>query len=725
MRIVGRLLAGLMGGVLLLAALAVLPALLVVIMRAVDWDWRGLVAEPMSAPGALAALVGAGWLVWLAALRAVMADVIAAVRAGPARVVRLPVPLHTAVTATVGGVLLAVQAARGGTVATPAAASPGPAVTAGAATTSSPAPDSDGTQPGPVVRADAGVRVPGGWLPWPLVAAIAATVTLAWAYRRRRYEPRPPTGWQRHDPDLPEPDAAGLRLLSAVQLAVDHEPEIGEAAATTPRPSDNLPPHEADAGHPYGVADAWLPRGVLALLGTGRYDAARGLLIALLVQPPDLRPGIVCTPQFAATVLGAGHVPIHAPSADRAGPRAAADTVLFAVGPGRIEADAVAAHEVGSGRLVGPVTALSARRTIQLTATDLGSSWHVGEDGATRAAAGRTPRVGRLPVLDQAATITLLTSLGILPPATATEGAAAASGAAGCDVAEAADVPAAWPDPPPAEAAAERRLLIQVLGEPQVLRPHPDGTHSPVGIRRTAGRQILVLLALHRAGVNADVLKEAIWPDVPSAAAHRRFLTTMSELGRALHTAAGRTVLRHDDAAGITPRRYRLDPAAAQVDIWHLQDLVTAAVTSADPDTRRALLQAAAGLNRGELAAGWDRPWLLPDRERLARHLLDIVVELADTEPDHSTALRLLRQALRLAPGNDAVYQRILQRHADAGDADGLRRTTAALAEHRTSTVRPPEPYPTGPSAAAPHAPGHTDSPSDAGRPAATERSST
>ncbi|WP_426502794.1 AfsR/SARP family transcriptional regulator [Dactylosporangium sp. McL0621] len=693
----------------LLVTLAVLPALLVMVVRAVDWDWRGLVAEPMSAPGALAALVGAGWLVWLAAVRAVVADVVAALRAGPGRVVRLPVPLHTAVTAAVGGVVLAVQAARGGTAAMPAAASAGSVATAGVAST--PAPAGDGTQSGRVVWADVGVRVPGGWLPWPLAAALAAAATAGWVHRRRRYRPRRPAGWQRHDPDLPVTSAAGLRLLSAVQAAADQEPATDEAAVTHPWSGDDFAPHAAGAGPgPRSVADAWLPRGVLALEGPGRYDAARGLLLALTVQPPDLRPGIACTPQFAAAVLGAAHIPIDVPPTDHT-PRADADadadadTVLFTVAPDSAAPAAAAVPGATSGGLADPATARHPGRTIQLTATGQGSSWHVGEDGTTRAAAGAVPRVGRLPMLDQAATMTLLTSLGILPPASASAATAPAGGPARRDATGTVGVADVWPDPPPAETADTRRLLVRVLGEPQVLRPHPDGEHSPVRIRRTAGRQILVLLALYRDGAGADVLREAIWPEVPSAAAHRSFLTTMSELGRTLQAAAGRPVLRHDDAAGVARRRYWLDPAAAQVDIWHLQDLLTTAVTSPDAGSRRALLRAAAGLDGGELAANWDQPWLLADRERLARHLLDIIVELADTEPDHTTALHLLRRALRLAPGNEAVYQRILQRHADVGDIDGLRRTTATLAEYRANTDRPPAPAWIAPPAAAPNSP--------------------
>ncbi|MFD0584907.1 AfsR/SARP family transcriptional regulator [Dactylosporangium darangshiense] len=606
MRWLRRLLAAVVGGTLLLAVLAALPALLVVIVRAVDWDWRALVAEPMSALSVVAVLVGAGWLVWLAAVWAVAADVVAALRAGPSRVARLPVPLHTAVTAAVGGVLLALHAARGGT-ATAAVAPPAAAPTAAPTTTPTPVP-ADGVRPG-TVWADAGVFVPGGWLPWPVTAALSAALTLVWVHRRRWYTPRPPTGWQDHDPDLPAPGDAELQLLSVTHQAADRGPEPADTTPISSWPADGSadadhgPPmgETTGAGGPRELVAAWLPGGVLGLAGPGRYDAARGLLIALLVQPSDLRPRIVCSSLFAATVLETGQQTIDVPSTNDPDLHGGSGTVLFAVGPELADTAALTAPtgDAGSAVDLDPVTAVRADSTIQVTASGHGSTWHVDDDGATRAITGAAPRMRRLPVLDQTATTTILTSLGLLArPSIADGSGPARTAAAARDPAVAAGEPVAWPDQPPGGAGQPRRLQIRVLGEPQVLCPHPDGIDSPVQIRRSAGRQLLVLLALHRDGVAADVLKEAIWPDVPSSTAHRRFLTTMSELGRVLHDAAGQPVLRHDDpAASLGPARYRLDPAAAQVDIWQLQDVLVAAVTCADPAARQGLLREAAALD--------------------------------------------------------------------------------------------------------------------------------
>jgi two-component SAPR family response regulator len=219
-----------------------------------------------------------------------------------------------------------------------------------------------------------------------------------------------------------------------------------------------------------------------------------------------------------------------------------------------------------------------------------------------------------------------------------------------------------------------------------------EGSHSTVVVRRSAGRQILVLLALHRGGVSDAELKEAVWPDVPGSAAQRRFLTTMSELRLSLQAAAGLAVLRQQVNAVAGRVRYWLDPGAVQVDLWRLHDLLDAAAATVDPAGRRGLLRAAAELGTGELAEAWDHEWLAADRERVARHMLDLRVHLADLEPDHGRAVRLLRTALRDAPANEAVHRRLLYRHAAAGDPAGLRRAVASMRQHLTALHVEPEP---------------------------------
>jgi hypothetical protein len=100
------------------------------------------------------------------------------------------------------------------------------------------------------ILATDGVDLPGGsWIPYPLAAVAAATSTLVWTHRRRRYRPGTP-GPQGH---LDDPDLQPL-------------PPTAHALTVTPPPSTlpDLPP---------------LPGGVLALTGPGAASAARGLLV--------------------------------------------------------------------------------------------------------------------------------------------------------------------------------------------------------------------------------------------------------------------------------------------------------------------------------------------------------------------------------------------------------------------------------------------------------------
>jgi DNA-binding SARP family transcriptional activator len=695
-RTIGRLIRAVGAAVVLLVALAALPTALIVVQGAVAWDWRAMLAQPMSALTAVAAAVGVGWMVWLALVWQVLLDTIAALRGLRRRTMWLPVPLHTAVTAVAGGILLALHALRGGaTISAPA----GPPTATATATWDAPQPaPSDRDAPPVSPRTDPGLALPGGWLALPVAGAVAAAVALVWVHARRRYSPRPPTGWRRHDPDLVTPAASVRHLLETFRAVVDNgEPDVG------PDPDDptwsDAPPHDPDAGRTPALLDV-LPIGELHLTGPGRHDAARGLLVALSAHPGG-PPRIVLTADFAAALLGEPHSPTAAASASTpaAGDQHPPDpgVVVFATGAEPDAAtppvDVTPPHpgDPGSGPVPG-----AARCTIRIAATPGRTAcWHVGRDGTVHAVTGRAPDVGRLPVLDRRTTVDILRSLGLLPNPAAAQSPEYDEGRFGHTTAAGVDL-TGWPDPPPDTAGEVRRLLLQVLGEVRVLRPHPDGGYSPVLVRRSAAQQILVLLALHRDGRTDDEIQEALWPNVARSVARRRYATTMSELRRALHDAAGRPVLLHHDPAGPpaddTPRRYWLDPAAIQVDVWRLQGLLDAAAATTDRAYRRLLLAAASGMAHGEPAAGWAHEWLRADRERVVRHLLDVHTYLADLEPDDHAALRLLHQALELAPTNEHLHRRVLQRHAAAGDHNGLRRAAATLIEHLTAHNLQPEP---------------------------------
>ncbi|GLL08022.1 AfsR/SARP family transcriptional regulator [Dactylosporangium matsuzakiense] len=685
----GRLARAAIGAIVLLATLAVLPTLLIVVQSAVAWDWPALLAQPLSPLGAVAAGIAVGWAIWLALLWQVLADTMAALRGRHQTAPWLPIPVHTAITAVAGAVLLAVHTARGGSPAPPPTGPP----TATALLDTDQRPPSD-PHPSPSVSdtlADAGVRLAGGWLPLPVAGAVAAAITLAVTQTRRHYIPRPPAGWRRHDPDLPPLTDAATRILRSAgngTVSEDDDLALADPAGDDPHPAPATPPASLDL----------LPDGDLHLTGPGRYHAARGLLVALCAIA-DQPPRIVLTAGTAETLLNLPHSPIdlHRTAADtRTGGQPSADVVVFSSGLDR-PASSTGAGPPPSADQASRPAATAARttwRTVYVDAPpDAAARWHISADGIVRTISGQPPRHERMPVLDQHTTRQLLTSLGLLPSPNHPDPRIRTAPVEHTE--HETTKPTNWPDAPPSAAGMPRRLLIRVLGVVTVLRPHPDGTRSPVPIRRTASQQILLLLILHRGGRTDDELKEALWPDVPGKAAQRSYQTSLSELHRTLHDAAGRPVIVHDDppdpSTGRTSRRRRIDPAAVQVDLWHLQGLLDAAATATDPAYRKVLLDTAARTTTGELATGWSFPWLLEQRERTIRRLIDVHTDLADHAPDHRTALRLLQQALQLAPTNEHLHRRVLQRHAEAGDQDGLRRAIATLTEHLTAHDLRPE----------------------------------
>lgn len=711
---------------LVVAAVVGLPWVLVVATRGLwqsDPDWAGLVDAPLSALGVAFAGLLAGWAVWLWLLVTAILDTADMVRRPHRPSRRLPVPLHTAVTAVAGSVVLLVDAVtgRGAGTAAPGPVSPPATVAAGVAAPM-PTPPGEPVQGMAVPAAApvavdaraavdftmAGVQLRGGWLPLPVVVVVAAATALMWAQRRRDYRPRPPGRADRDDADLApaDPALAALDVLPDLDTAVPDRDGTDEMSVII------------------GVAgDRWLdltavPHDGVGLAGEGALDAARGLLVATLtsVAAHGDGPQVVMYRSTARTLFGGE------PSVP--GLHLRADAI-----PGAVPSGAASlGSEVGrpavsilvgtpAADTVGSTGAVPDPPQLQVTVIDghagsAGTTWTVDADGII---AGGPPGRGHQPVQRaRLATLSLPTATALLVTLRQTSAAGrprtASTGGTG-DTAASTALPGAarsphaapgvtsvpWPDRPPADAHRPRRLLVGVLGPVQVLLPRPDGTYTAVEIRRTASQHLLVLLAVHRDGVTSNDLKEALWPDVAGKSAARRFATSMSALHTALRDAAGGDVVRRTTAPSAGGGRFWLDPDRVQVDLWQFHDLLdTAAIHSSDPAGRHQLLRDAVALERGELADrlpdGPAMGWLAVYRERTSRHLIDCYLHLADLEPDPGTALQLLRRAIYLAPHTERLYRAAMTQQAAVGDHDGVRRTMATLTERLAELRATPEP---------------------------------
>jgi DNA-binding SARP family transcriptional activator len=206
----------------------------------------------------------------------------------------------------------------------------------------------------------------------------------------------------------------------------------------------------------------------------------------------------------------------------------------------------------------------------------------------------------------------------------------------------------------------------------------PSGARVPLG--RTAALEVLVLLTLHPEGTTPAQVTEAMWPDVTRHAALGRFRTSVSALRTTLRTAADGfdVVVREGE-------RYRLHPGRVCVDLWHLHYLVELSVATTDPHTRRRARHDAVAAYVGELAAGWDRPWLTAPREAARRHVLDALAALADDTDDPEQALRYLMTAIGHDPINEELYRRAAAIHTAAGNPAGAQALRQALHTHLRS----------------------------------------
>ncbi len=618
----------------------------------------------------------------------------------------------------------------------PSSAQPSPTTATSGSASPTPAPAGPAGHHDGSDHGGAGIELPGGgWVAAPLAAAVAAAAALVWIQRRRRYRPRSPGSVDRDDADLtPLP-----RTIAALHQArpaptfedelvddMDHlEPQAREAAAIT---AASFGVH---ANRPLRLLD--VPALGVGLTGPGAQDAARGVLAAALSAGGAWAPGdeatIITTAADLATLLGpdaADRYPL-----DRLHVADTIDDALTHLERQLLRrARLVTDHESGDLTTLhpdqplppivflaaapdGPIaTALAAILAVgsRLAIAGLllgpwptGATWHVSTDGATHPEGAANDSGPRLNVLDTAATADILDTLAQARPASSDlpppppprqtapilRNAAPTPPSAYSPVHPPADhervapTSPTVPAPPDARtaspsnaprAAGEPRLRLSVLGKPS-LHLQTGDTATDVRIRRSDGVQILVHLAMQPDGATSDQLMAVLWPETRPHLSRRRFHTTMSELRQTLTEAAGAEAITRTD------ERYRLEPAHVHVDVWRLTAAAHRAATTVEPAHHAAALHEVIKLHTGPLADGHNWLWLAPYRETIRRHVLDAYVGLADAEPNPTTALALVQDAIRLDPYNEDVYQRAMRLHATLNSADGVTRTLRTLTE--------------------------------------------
>ncbi|MGC4856656.1 hypothetical protein ACLQ24_25615 [Micromonospora sp. DT4] len=632
---------------------------------------REWVRDPLTEHTLTAALTIAAWMVWLLLAYTVTIRVVARLSATVSWLRRVPLP--TPLQATASGI--AGAAVFG--VASNAIATPSPPATQPVAAGSL----DDVGIPTPLesVLHDDGISVSGGWMSREMAEQVSAAAALVWLRRRRDYRPRQLGQPSREDPALVQLPAT----VAAVQAALaDTPPPPPSKAGTTSAGASLL-------GVP--TTGGTFPRVGVGLTGAGAVAAARGLLLtSLLAGQRRPRVSVVVTRPVLSRLLG--------PAADMLGRRLPGLAVVDKLGeasrffPGRATErgldgrDHAQRHlrettDAGRGApvlIVDEAAATDSAESVARLAIDAaavavlgtwsaGHTWQVDPLGHTNHLdAGGRPGP-RICVLTRVTATDLLTILAHPDPSPPEPGVSGPFGDGALPV-RSPRWQATGKGHQVRSGEDHRRLELRVLGEPMLLL---DG--RPLTIRRTAAIQVLVFLAAHPDGADTRQLTDAIWPGLPRRSLTGRLYTTLSELRATVRSAAGVSIIEHNDD------RYRFDPACVTVDLWRFHHAIrdaTTAVTPADAATWKTVIDA----YPADFAARRSWPWLGPIREAARRHVIDAHAALASRAPDARQAIAWLQAGIRIDPYNADLHARVVDALIALGDHDAADHTREGYA---------------------------------------------
>jgi len=215
---------------------------------------------------------------------------------------------------------------------------------------------------------------------------------------------------------------------------------------------------------------------------------------------------------------------------------------------------------------------------------------------------------------------------------------------------------------------------LSVLGP---FRLSAGGQPIAKGMRRKAA-ELLTYLALYPDGATTQVLLEALWPDTPPERAapllHASTTNVRGLLRAATATPESAFIVRVGD-------HLRIDARMTGCDLWRFQAALAAAARAPGDQERRALLEEAASLWRGDLADGMDSVWMEEHRETLRRDAVDALARLAQLceqdEPEH--ALAILERAITVDRYQEPLYRRIMTIQSALDRPDAARRTYQLL----------------------------------------------
>ena len=592
------------------------------------------VAEPMNEVSLVAIIAVPALALWLLLVATAMASLIQFFRQLQARLRRMTLPTTAQATATslAGAAVFGVPATSYTTTATDVVpGTPDQPLTSAHQHLTPPSQDdrAGAVEPGGVTLPD------GSWLPPQTAQAVTLAATLGWLRHRRDYRPSPD---QARD-DLSQLPAS----VAAIQQQAPAAPDAPTGSAAL------LPAH--------------LPAGGIGLSGAGAADAARGILITALLTPATTH--VITTTAMMTTLL------------DRpATPSTALDGLHLAADLDAALEHLAVARTTNHQRQIliadAPPPGLLAERLHQVMHASghtavLPGIWTQGPNHIINADGTTAPPNGRWCVLSPLVAVDLYTV------------AVHARGQLASPVSRTARVDLVRTGPSrsrhsPAPHAPRAALRLTVLGSPELTW---HGT--PVGLRRAAAQQALVLLAVHHPdGVSTRQLSTTLWPAESAHATTNRVYTTISELRRTLNTHTGTSVVHRDKD------RYHLNPDHIDVDLWHLRHALRGLNGIPQPD-HHSDGQRLIELYTGELGGDRDWPWITAHRDNLRRHVLDALIVVADAAGP-ADELAILEQALTVDDCNETIVRRLAtaytRHHNGSAVAELIRDYRLRLAAH-------------------------------------------
>ncbi|MEV0005666.1 BTAD domain-containing putative transcriptional regulator [Micromonospora sp. NPDC050980] len=219
-------------------------------------------------------------------------------------------------------------------------------------------------------------------------------------------------------------------------------------------------------------------------------------------------------------------------------------------------------------------------------------------------------------------------------------------------------------DPQPAgdDQFALGRVEVRVLGGARIV---DMDTTVPL---RAKALELLVYLVVHDGDAAQDNILDDLLPDAPAAKAPHRLHTYVSALRKTLARTGGPA-----DYVTHPSRRYTLNRAAFDTDLWRMRDALRDAERATTHADRTAALQRAVNAYDGALADGCGYEWIEAHREGSRRQALDAHIALAAATADPTRALAVLDAAMRHDPYAEAVYQQAMRTRAALGHLDEIR----------------------------------------------------